>query len=32
VAQQLAAIHPDLSLEQIEQRTTENAKRLFRIA
>jgi len=32
VAQQLAAIHPELSLEQIEQRTTENAKRLFRIA
>ena len=29
VAQQLAAIHPELSLEQIEQRTTENAKRLF---
>ena len=32
VAQQLAAIHPELSLEQIERRTTENAKRLFRIA
>ena len=29
VAQQLAAIHPELSLEQIERRTTENAKRLF---
>lgn len=29
VAKQLAAIHPELSLEQIEQRTTENAKRLF---
>jgi TatD DNase family protein len=32
VAQQLAVIHPELSLEQIGQRTTENAKRLFRIA
>ena len=32
VAQQLAVIHPELSLEQIERRTTENAKRLFRIA
>ncbi len=32
VAKQLAAIHPELSLEQIEQRTTENAKRLFKIA
>ena len=29
VARQLSAIHPELSLEQIEQRTTENAKRLF---
>ena len=29
VAKQLAAIHPELSLEQIGQRTTENAKRLF---
>ena len=32
VAKQLAALHPELSQEQIEQRTTENAKRLFRIA
>lgn len=32
VAKQLAAIHLELSLEQIEQRTTENAKRLFKIA
>jgi TatD DNase family protein len=33
VAKQLAAIHePALSLEQIERTTTENAKRLFRIA
>jgi len=32
VAKQLAAIHPELSLEQIEQTTTENAKRLFKIA
>jgi TatD DNase family protein len=33
VAKQLAAIHePALSLQQIEHRTTENAKRLFRIA
>ena len=32
VAKQLAAIHPELSLEQIEQHTTENAKRLFKIA
>jgi len=32
VAKQLAAIHPELSLEQIGQRTTENAKRLFKIA
>jgi TatD DNase family protein len=29
VARQLAEIHPDLSLEQIEEATTENAKRLF---
>jgi TatD DNase family protein len=29
VARQLAEIHPDLSLEQIEETTTENAKRLF---
>jgi len=29
VAKQLAAIHPELSLEQIGHRTTENAKRLF---
>ena len=29
VAKQLAAIHPELSLEQIGQRTTENAKRLY---
>jgi TatD DNase family protein len=29
VAKQLAEIHPDLSLEQIEEVTTENAKRLF---
>ena len=29
VAKQLAAIHPELSLDQIGQRTTENAKRLF---
>ena len=32
VAKQLAAIHPELSIEQIERHTTENAKRLFRIA
>jgi len=32
VAKQLADLHPDLSLEQIEQQTTENAKRLFKIA
>lgn len=32
VAKQLAAIHPELSLEQIERRMTENAKRLFKIA
>jgi TatD DNase family protein len=33
VARQLAAIHePRLSLEQIEHLTTENAKRLFKIA
>jgi TatD DNase family protein len=29
VARQLAEIHPDLSLERIEEATTENAKRLF---
>ena len=29
VAQQLAEIHPELSLDQISQATTENAKRLF---
>ena len=29
VAKQLAAIHPELSPEEIEQHTTENAKRLF---
>jgi TatD DNase family protein len=32
VAKQLAAIHPGLSLEDIGRRTTENAKRLFKIA
>ncbi|HLZ35478.1 MAG TPA: TatD family hydrolase, partial [Nitrospira sp.] len=35
VAKQLAAIHadrPDLPVEQIERITTENAKRLFKIA
>ena len=32
VAKQLAAIHSDLSLEDIAHRTTQNAKRLFRIA
>ena len=32
VAKQLADLHPDLSLEQIEQQTTENARRLFKIA
>ncbi|HKC95290.1 MAG TPA: TatD family hydrolase [Nitrospira sp.] len=31
VAKQLAAIHPELSSEEIEQHTTENAKRLFKI-
>lgn len=29
VARQLAEIHPELSLERIEQATTENAQRLF---
>ena len=29
VAQQLAEIHPELSLDQISQATTENTKRLF---
>jgi TatD DNase family protein len=29
VAAQLSAIHPELSLQDIEQTTTENAKRLF---
>lgn len=32
VAKQLAAIHPELSLEEIQRRTTENAKQLFKIA
>jgi TatD DNase family protein len=32
VAKQLAAIHPELSLEEIQERTTENAKQLFKIA
>jgi TatD DNase family protein len=32
VARQLAEIHSELSLEQIEEATTENAKRLFRLA
>jgi len=31
VAKQLAAIHPELSPEEIEQHTTENARRLFKI-
>lgn len=31
VAKQLAAIHSELSPEEIEQHTTENAKRLFKI-
>jgi len=31
IAKQLAAIHPELSPEEIEQHTTENAKRLFKI-
>lgn len=31
VAKQLAAIHPEHSLEEIQRRTTENAKRLFKI-
>lgn len=31
VAKQLAAIHPELPLEEIQRRTTENAKRLFKI-
>ena len=32
VAKQLAAIHPELTVEEIQRRTTENAKRLFKIA
>lgn len=32
VAKQLATIHPELSLEEIQGRTTENAKQLFKIA
>lgn len=32
VARQLAEIYPDLSLEKIEEATTENARRLFRLA
>jgi TatD DNase family protein len=32
VAMQLAALHPGLSLEDIGRHTTENAKRLFKIA
>lgn len=32
VAKQLAAIHPELSLEEIQERTTKNAKQLFKIA
>ena len=32
VAKQLAAIHPELTLEEIQGRTTENAKQLFKIA
>lgn len=32
VAKQLAAIHPEFSLEEIQRRTTENAKQLFKIA
>jgi len=32
VAKQLAAIHPERSLEEIQRQTTENAKRLFKIA
>lgn len=32
VAKQLAAIHPELSLEEIQGRTTKNAKQLFKIA
>jgi TatD DNase family protein len=32
VAKQLAVLHPELSLEEIQERTTENAKQLFKIA
>lgn len=32
VARQLAEIHSELSLEKIEEATTENARRLFRLA
>ncbi len=32
VARQLAEIHSELSLEKIEQATTDNARRLFRLA
>jgi TatD DNase family protein len=32
VARQLAEIHSELSLERIEQATTDNARRLFRLA
>jgi TatD DNase family protein len=32
VVRQLAALHPELTLEEIQRRTTENAKRLFKIA
>lgn len=32
VAKQLAAIHPKFSLEEMQRRTTENAKQLFKIA
>lgn len=32
VAKQLAAIHSEFPLEEVQRRTTENAKRLFKIA
>jgi TatD DNase family protein len=32
VAKQLAALHPELSLEDVQRTTTANAKRLFKIA
>lgn len=32
VAKELAALHPELSLENVQQTTTGNAKRLFKIA